>query len=96
MVRGSLTLNEGRDRPFWLVDWPPIGATMKLSQEDIGRIQRSEVRWMGVGVGIFLMLVGSAFAIGAFLAVGAVLRAGIDRSELPTLLFAAEMASVCR
>jgi hypothetical protein len=72
---------------------PPIGATMKLSPEDIGRIQRSEVRWMGVGVGILLMLVGSALAIGAFLTAGAVLRAGIERSELPTLLFifAAEM-----
>jgi hypothetical protein len=66
---------------------------MKLSPEDIGRIQRSEVRWMGVGVGVFLMLAGSALAIGAFLTVGAVLRAGIERAELPTLLliFAAEM-----
>src|ERR1700722_2743137 len=68
---------------------------MTLSPEDIGRIQRREVRWMGVGVGvgIFLMLVGSAFAIGAFLTVGAALRAGIERSELPTLLliFAAEV-----
>src|ERR1700722_2589669 len=68
---------------------------MTLSPEDIGRIQRSEVRWMGVGVGvgIFLMLVGSGFAIGGFLTVGAALRAGIERSELPTLLliFAGEM-----
>ncbi len=48
---------------------------------------------MGVGVGIFLMLTGLVFAIGAVLTVGAVLRGGIERSELPTLLmiFAAEL-----